>query len=1077
VKKRKKILLDQLKDAFNLAFKPSYTAKFIPDLTQINKLLADNKNASNFYDNLHQFLLFLENLSYSETESFSQEFTSIEYYFVIRGKPAEVFNKLVTRIKKLLADYGKETQSRNLLLQGMNQLFDAAKFNLKILLGIFLVEQVLARPAPRPTRQSFLKKIMESNFHDWPHYYGNIDKILDELEFEIENQKDLSYPIKQNIFWFFRNYLGSTEKNITPDQNQRLYNIIEKTLKLKHSELLALEADHLSILEDIFIILQALYPYSDKNIKIFTLYIDKAIRNKSLSNTKNAAKFITQLFNAYKNYLFPGIVKDLSLIKPLQNLIEAHIVWNEKDPVAMLLQGLSLLKDIRQQSKTNRHFIQNIDRYAKSICEKAIAEIPHLYHLPYPEIWIKEDIGATYVKHLEPADRSWFDGLYRILTPKDVLPYSETQFVAGVSGGSDFSVTINYNRLLPEKKAAAFKLATEAYRDIKELKYKLNLESVQKQPITISINLFDDNYHFERYGYLVFNYDSSGGGICDYVQDLCSPNIYQTFEGFLNFKHEVIHALMMHFLGKNYRHYVSGAFGEGIADWFDKGSFNSNKMNWLSEQGKFKELSEIVNLDEGGSIVYAWGYFWFKYMLEEEDIHEVSQIFYTIQTANKTNINSTIKNYANNKQVAFESWLKKLKDDYDYVRPPLDTQRVQKEYLQILKNNFDFLYLLKQNNGKIRFEFSDGYAYTLEIEKISCAFIYKNNNNVATPLELDYLAYEWFKRKLLNAVIGLSTDDASLSFISVPQDESYLKGIIAFVSQQDLDPRKKLFLEGEILNYAQKIYQQDLMNNPNLKNFLQQIGSIKFTFTNTIFVLSTKDIRRYSSSGTSETIYVSDYRWFKSALEIFVMKKQLENSTIDRNLIIAHILKTNEHYIADRDLKDISYKMDNNLQEFIQNFVFHSTSGLSTEFKNCFGQKTINIDTLQQIIVEQLESRTVKSGNSLATTINPLAITTITTLAFNMTNFILNVTGSNNTGVTNEHDPNINNESKISNWVIPLVSTLSVTSVVVVVGISFWCCKKNKSTDKKSAQTLNEESNRPLILPTTSIANQRQSKF
>lgn len=1074
MKKRKKILLDQLKDAFNLAFKPSYTAKFIPDLTQINKLLADNKNASNFYDNLHQFLLFLENLSYSETESFSQEFTSIEYYFVIRGKPAEVFNKLVTRIKKLLADYGKETQSRNLLLQGMNQLFDAAKFNLKILLGIFLIEQVLGRPAPRPTRQSFLKKIMESNFHDWPHYYGNIDKILDELEFEIENQKDLSYPIKQKIFWFFRNYLGSTEKNITPDQNQRLYNIIEKTLKLKHSELLALEADHLSILEDIFIILQALYSYSDKNINIFTLYIDEAIRNKSLSNTKNADKFITQLFNAYKSYLFPGIANDLSLIKPLQNLIEAHLVWNEKDPVAMLLKGLSFLKDIRKQFRTNRYFSQNIDKYAKLICEKAIAKIPHLYHLPYPEIWIKEDIGATYVKHLESADRGWFDGLYRILTPKDVFPYSETQFVKGVSGAPNFNVTINYNKLLPEKKAAAFKLATEAYHDIEELKYKLSLVSVQKQPITISINLFDDDYHFERYGYLVFNYDSSGGGICDYVQDLCSPNIYQTFEGFLNFKHEVIHALMMHFLGKNYRHYVSGAFGEGIADWFDKGPFNSNKMNWLSEQGKFKELSEIVNLDEGGSIVYAWGYFWLKYLLEEEDIHEVRQIFYTIQTADEARINSTIKDYANNKQVAFESWLKKLKDAY--VRPPLDTQRVQKEYLQILKTNFDFLYLLKQNNGKIQFEFSDGYVYTLEIGKISCAYIYKNDNNVVMPLQLDYLRYEWFKRKLLNAVIDLSTDDTSLSSISVPQDESYLKGIIAFVSQQDLDPRKKLLLEGEILSYAQKIYQQDLMNNPDLKNFLQQIGSIKFTFTNTIFVLSAEDICRYSSSGTSQAIYVSDYRWFKSALEIFVMKKQLENSTIDRNLIIAHLLKTNEHYIADRLLKAISSKMDNNLQEFIQNFVFHSTSGLSTEFKNCFGQKTINIDTLQQIIVEQLESRTVKFGHSLATTINPLAITT---LAFNTTNFILNVTGSNKTGVTNEHDPDMNNESKISNWVIPLVSTLSVvTSVVVVGGISFWRCKKNKSTDKKSAQTLNgKESNRPLILQTISTANQRQSKF
>jgi flagellar basal body-associated protein FliL len=80
--------------------------------------------------------------------------------------------------------------------------------------------------------------------------------------------------------------------------------------------------------------------------------------------------------------------------------------------------------------------------------------------------------------------------------------------------------------------------------------------------------------------------------------------------------------------------------------------------------------------------------------------------------------------------------------------------------------------------------------------------------------------------------------------------------------------------------------------------------------------------------------------------------------------------------------------------------------------------------------------------------------------------------------VTNEHDPDINNESKISNWVIPVVSTLSVVSVAVVVGISFWCCKKNKSADKKSVQTLKgKESNRPLILQTPPTANQRQSKF
>ncbi|MFZ0219966.1 MAG: hypothetical protein WAL30_07155 [Candidatus Aquirickettsiella sp.] len=1074
MRKRKKTLFHQLENAFNLAFELSCISSFSPDLTQIEALLEDSKDKPEFYDNVRKFSVFLKNLSYSEMNASSVGAVSIEYPPIVRGEAAKTFTTLVKKIQHWLNRHEKKTGSRNLKpFQSASPLFEGVKFNLKTLFGISLINLVLGRPEPRTTPPNFLKKIIESNFYDWSKYYDSINEILNELEIEIKDG-NLSYLIKQKIFWFFRNYLGSSEKNIIPDQNQRLYNIIATTLQQQDSELLLLEAEHLSILEDIFIILKALYPYSDKNANIFTLYIDNAIRDKSLSRTKNADKFISQLFNAFKSYLPPGITNELSLMKPLLNLMDAHLVWNENDPVAMLLKALSFLKDIREQSKTNRYLTHNIDRYVKSICEKAIAKIPHQFYLPYPEIWIKEDIGATYMKHLEPSDRGWFDGLYRILTPKDIFPHAETQLLKGVNGAPDFSVTINYDQLLPEKKAAAFKLATEAYRDIEDLKSKLNLVSVQKPPITISINLFNDDYHFERYGYLVFNYDSSGGGICDPMQDLCSPNIYQTFEGFLNFKHEVIHALMMHFLGKNYRHYVSGAFGEGIADWFDKGPLNSNKMNWLAfqfEQGKLKELAEVVTLDEGGSIVYAWGYFWLKYMLEEDNTYEVGQIFRTIQTADKTLIDSAIKDYANNKQVAFKSWLKKLKTEY--IRPPLDTQRVQKEYLQLLKNAPDLEYLIKQNKGQIRFEFADGYVYTLEIWKISCAYIYKNSGNVEAAQELDYSRYEWFKRKLLNAVIGLSTDDSSLSSISVPQDELYLKGIIAFISQQDLDPRKRALLEGEILNYAQKIYRQDLTSNSDLRNFLRQVGSTKFTFANTVFVLSVEDIRRYSSSGTSQAIYVSDYRWFKSALEIFVMQKQLENSTIDRNLLISDLLKTNEHYVTDRLLSAVSPGMDNNLQGLIQSFVFYSASGLSTEFKNCFAQKTINIDTLQQIIVEQLEAPTVKPSNSLATTINPWAITSV---AINTTHFILNVAGSNNTGLINHNNPDANH-SNIPNWVIPLVSTLSVVTSVAV-GVSFWCWKKNQTKDKKSDLTSNaKESNRPLILQIPPASNQRQSKF
>lgn len=95
---------------------------------------------------------------------------------------------------------------------------------------------------------------------------------------------------------------------------------------------------------------------------------------------------------------------------------------------------------------------------------------------------------------------------------------------------------------------------------------------------------------------------------------------------------------------------------------------------------------------------------------------------------------------------SFNEWLKKLKDTY--TRPSLDTNQVQKEYLQFLENNSDFEYLIRNNNG-IRFEFADGYVYTLETEKISCSYIYRNSDNSIhseTLQQLDYSRYEWFKK-------------------------------------------------------------------------------------------------------------------------------------------------------------------------------------------------------------------------------------------------------------------------------------------------------------------------------------------
>lgn len=51
----------------------------------------------------------------------------------------------------------------------------------------------------------------------------------------------------------------------------------------------------------------------------------------------------------------------------------------------------------------------------------AMHDIPRVYPY-YSNNLIKEDVGSSYVKYLEPECWNCFNGLYKILCPKDILP-------------------------------------------------------------------------------------------------------------------------------------------------------------------------------------------------------------------------------------------------------------------------------------------------------------------------------------------------------------------------------------------------------------------------------------------------------------------------------------------------------------------------------------------------------------------------------------------------------------------------------------------------------------------------------
>ncbi|MES2142652.1 MAG: collagenase [Pseudomonadota bacterium] len=648
--------------------------------------------------------------------------------------------------------------------------------------------QVNTRKKRSIIRSPYLERIINApSYKDWPRYNSYLNEIIKALEDElVASRNRLSYPIKSKIFWFLRNF----DKPFTQEQSKKIYQIVQKVLAQKDSELFALKENDLSILEDILILAKTTFPYSDKDHTIFTSYIDAAKNNKSLIYTKKAGTFITQLFDTFETYLPKSMSRSelLDLLKPIQSLIDTHLVWNKNDPVAMLVQALSFLKKIRKKYKADTEVTNFIDEYAKEISEKAIKLIPAKF-FDYPKSLIKEDIGAAYVKGLEVSDRRLFKGLYEIRMPKDSLPYSETRGVRGTGRSPNFNIEISYDQLSDAKKVEAFQMAREAYLELERLMTSLDLSSVRKGPINIQIKLFNENKHFERDGHMVFDVDSSGGGVCipGEGDTVGIAFIYQTEQGFLNFKHEVTHALMMHFFGKNYGSLVPGAFVEGIADFIDKGSVNPNKMNVLRrmfEKNEIKPLSEVVTLNEGGSIVYTWGYFWLKYMIEEGAQGKIATIFSAIQKQDKAEVTRLIDEYGRMEANHFKRWIVKLNQDYT---PAVPTRPAHDNYMQDLQKSQELLQFIKRNSG-LKFIFKNDTVFLMEEGKL---FIYRgkaSRKEIANSSD-----YHWLMEALVIDVI-----ETKLKQLGQREKTIYQGIISSMLGREEVDSYLDAYTEKQI---------------------------------------------------------------------------------------------------------------------------------------------------------------------------------------------------------------------------------------------------------------------------------------
>lgn len=516
---------------------------------------------------------------------------------------------------------------------------------------------------------SFIQTILDSDYLNWPSFYYNLDQILEELENELKlNNNLLTKNTQDKIFWFFRNFFNSSKNELSNAQAKQLYHITSVSL-FQNNSLFDFQENDLSILEDILIVLERLiylYPDLDSDITLLNPLIKSASLKKELKFTKNANAFVSALlfiFMAYLRNIKINATDELfNFIEPLQVFFAAQLVWNKKDPVAILVKGLFFLKDLRREHKDIGLICKAVDDYALELSNKAIYLIPKTFP-DYSVFLIQEDIGSAYVKHLDPNSQNSFKEISKLLYPRDVLPEVEMHTISSTPNLPIVHLTINHAELTDEKKNKMINLIDELHSELERFISYLNIKCLEKEKINITLNLFNNQNHFDRYGYIVWDIDSSGGGLTipSIADQPTTAFVYQTAQGFENLKHELTHAFMNLILGSHYSVYLPGVFTEGLADFFDKGKSNLNKLiqmqRWLIRES-LKPLSEIVTLNEGGTVVYLYGYFWIEYLAHEKRITILAHILNEVQNKNQDEVNRLIIHYGIAQEKDFNNWIK-----------------------------------------------------------------------------------------------------------------------------------------------------------------------------------------------------------------------------------------------------------------------------------------------------------------------------------------------------------------------------------------------------------------------------------
>ena len=1167
---REKSIFLQLVAAFDSVFFDSFLpSDRVPDITQIKRILEENKNKPYFYKELINFFNFIEE---NRTDFFIDG--KINNFF-ISGKPKKELENLLRKLAEpIKAHEDKHGDSNDKTTLGLTDLPIVLGSTIKNVIkesaknfgqlvyswannpasslkkfSLFGLYALAGQPVAGLHLNSALPStcyIDEMSAHqesEWFKFFDRIEEMLVEYNYSMDKKN-------KRIFFKFLNvaFSGDSARTLNDGSKESLFHIAYKELNARFDDYHFNDISDLETLNRLFdIFLRINHDNWDERILTLIGQYAEAIGECQIvldRKIENLDWHFTNLFWAL-NVNFSRYAKEnLSEIRfklffnALQKMNNEIYRWDQNS-IFSFRTVLITHRWLRSTFRENTEICEYLDRSVQEYVRK-ILDLTENQCFLLSNTEIKECTYIEYVRTLTEEKKHLFTEINQVVEKTTVFPNS---YQYETSDGS-FKIEVSYQHLTDKEKAIINQAIFNTYTRVEDLKRKLGVSAKSLTNGVFRLHVFASNEQYVKYGPL-WGVNTAGGGYAhvrspsenelprDYFRQLTKDDLwYETFvyqqegdtrngkdkEGgnFRNLGHEIQHTLFYALVGEHKLHNLPSWMIEGGANALGNEACFKEEADYIkSFKDKLPSIERIINMSyASGGDLYYFGSALFRFMLENHR-HLLGEIIIKAQNGTSINeINQFIKGSITLYEQEFKTWVTKIIRDcstqeiIDQDAPNNTEYSLQDHYRQDLKNSPRLSNFIQQYSS-VEFTFND-IAFVLKATNISCYSI----DQAKAPRGISIADYDWFKSALEIYMLknklqklALETEDNTLVQELVNRKgHDFTNRAVKRIEtkrvghQEELDlvledfVLQKSFLSKNLKQHLQRVgeinsttlafilrkmadapsscaaylrtgvnqapslqlkYLENLKNNPKLANFIQRYGSIEFTFSDTVFALSEDQLSRHRTdrAKTPQSLTLGDYEWFKSALAIYAIKnKLLAFKQKNTDAEIAKLIHRDEDYVDNRRVIEITPAPDKIFQSLIENLISQPDFGLSEHLKRALDKlsQSVGNNTLSTL-GEKLNTVDIRPI-TLNPLLNPLAVTS---LASNMS-LLLNTT-SNLPALTSD-EPTSKDDSNFYNWQLPvIVSSLAITAAVLT-GISFWCYKRKKITDKKNKTLEKDES-------------------